>query len=97
MLFAIISSVLLAGCGLSPVKSSFPDVPTKLMEKPVEMKTLVPDSELAMYKITDDTASKVSLTVVIKTITDNYKTCNLYKEQVFSLQDWISQQKKLNP
>jgi hypothetical protein len=90
--------IVLTGClASSPIKTSFPDVPTKLMVAPAELKTVEPFVQSSVIKIDDVSPSGIPLSVVTKTITDNYKTCNEYKEQIFGLQDWISTQKKLNP
>lgn len=95
--FIILCSALtLTACGFGgSVKHSFPDVPPKLMDAPAEMKTIKPmPSET---KLVDESPSGIALSAVTKIVTDNYKTCNVYKEQIFSLQSWISAQKKLNP
>lgn len=94
-LLIILSTLFLTACGGSPVKSSFPDAPPKLMDPPVELKTIKPvPSDI---KPTDDTPSGVMFSSVTKIITDNYTTCNLYREQLFGLQSWITEQRKINP
>ncbi len=96
LLALFLSGILLAGCGGgSSVKSSFPDAPPKLMDPPVELKTIKPvPSDI---KPTDHTPSTVMLSTLGNIISQNYTTCNLYREQVFGLQSWITQQKRLSP
>jgi hypothetical protein len=96
-LLLIPTLLLLSGCISSPVKTSFPDVPTKLMAAPAELKTVLPFEQSSIIKINDTTPSGIAPSVMAKTITENYKTCNVYREQIFGLQDWISTQQKLNP
>ena len=88
-------AITLAACGSNPTKTSFPDVPPKLMDKPAELKIIMPDP--VDTKLTDITPSGVELSAVTKVMTDNYKTCNLYKAQIEGLQNWIAAQKSLNP
>lgn len=98
ILTASLAILSLSACGIvGPIQTSFPEPPPHLMKAPGEMKTLATPEELKAIKITDETPSKISPVVVIKTITDNYKTCNLYEAQLFGLQEWIREQKKLSP
>lgn len=95
LLALFLSGILLAGCGgQSSVKSSFPDVPPKLMDPPAALKTIKPIP--SDTKPNDEAPSGVMLSAVTKIITDNYTTCNIYREQIFGLQSWITEQKKLN-
>lgn len=43
----------------------------------------------------NESSSGVELSAVAKTVTGNYTTCNEVREQLKSLQDWISVQEKL--
>lgn len=88
--------MLLSGCGTLWFKSPFPDVPEKLMTKPAELKTIAPADKVASYQLTDGAPSGIPFSTVSKIIFDNYTTCNLYQEQIFGLQNWILDQKKLN-
>ena len=91
-------TLFLSACGSNPsVKNSFPDAPEKLMTKPAALQTVLPKEQLAAIKLDDITASGIQLSAVTKVITNNYTTCNLYQEQIFGLQNWILEQKKLNP
>jgi hypothetical protein len=45
----------------------------------------------------DARASEVKLSEATTTIIENYGICNQNSEQLKALQDWVSQQKKLNP
>ena len=88
----------LAGCSTAPsVKYSFPDAPAELMVAPAPLKTLRPAESLTGVTVTDSSASDVKLSEVLKTITENYKISNQYKEQILSLQSWINAQKANNP
>jgi len=91
-------ALFLSACGSNPsVKYSFPDAPSKLMTKPAALQTVLPKEQLAAIKLDDANASGIQLSTVTKVITNNYTTCNLYQEQIFGLQNWITEQKKLNP
>lgn len=48
-------------------------------------------------RATDASTSDVKLSEATKTIVDNYGICNQNTEQLKALQDWVSEQKKLNP
>ena len=84
-LIAILSIILLAGCAQQPTKTSFPDVPEKLMAQPKELKTL--DAQGTDIKLTDSSPSKFKLSEISSVITTNYGICNEYREQIFSLQN----------
>jgi hypothetical protein len=56
-------------------------------------KNELPDSTRA----TDETASNVKLSEATTTIVTNYGICNQNSEQLKALQEWVSEQKKLNP
>jgi hypothetical protein len=95
----IIAILLLAGCATeTPYKSPFPAVPARLMEPPAELKVIKeipPNINEAM--LTDTAASNIQLSTVIKTVSDNFGMCYNYREQIFGLQSWITEQRKLNP
>jgi hypothetical protein len=48
-------------------------------------------------RATDETTSEVKLSEATTTIVTNYGICNQNTEQLKALQDWVSEQKKLNP
>jgi hypothetical protein len=56
-------------------------------------KNELPDSTRA----TDETTSNVKLSEATTTIVTNYGICNQNSEQLKALQEWVSEQKKLNP
>lgn len=85
----------LAGCGGNPVKTSFPDVPEKLMATPNTLLKLSSDS--GSISLSDSSPSKFKLSEISTVISTNYGICAEYKEQIFSLQNWILDQKRLNP
>jgi hypothetical protein len=98
ILFPIVMAGMLTACGsMGPVKTSFPDLPPELMKPPVEMATILPIDESQKIAPTDEAASAKKLSEVTKVITSNYKAANLNREQVLKLQDWLREQKKLNP
>ena len=97
ILIAFSLTFILTACGHDPIKTSFPDLPVNLMKAPDELKTLDLPNAPSVIRTSVDLPSKVTLSTVEKSITDNYKTCNLYKEQIFGLQEWLVNQKKLNP
>ena len=85
-----------AGCTNNPVKTSFPDVPTKLMVAPSELQTIQSDS-LTTISIDDVSASEEKLSAFVKIVTANYTLANRLREQLIDLQLWITTQKSLNP
>jgi len=56
-------------------------------------KNELPDST----RVTDASASGIKLSQATAVIIDNYGICNQNSEQLKALQDWVSEQKKLNP
>lgn len=98
ILLPIIAAGMLSACScLSPVKTSFPDLPQDLMKPPVELTTIKPIEESQKIDPKDEAASGKQLSEVTKVITENYKAANLNRAQVIKLQDWLRDQKKLNP
>lgn len=95
MKFLLIPIVLiLAACNSNPVKTSFPDAPKVLMETPEPLVSI----PTKVNTLSDGNApSGIPLSVYTTIVAHNYMTCNLYKEQIFSLQNWILQQKANNP
>ena len=96
IIFAL-SLAVLVGCAGSPVKSPFPDLPVDLMVAPDKLVTLLPNEKADLLKLDDSSPSSIVLSQLGKTLTTNYKTCNVYREQIFGLQNWLLEQKKLNP
>jgi len=74
-----------------------PGRPKQTNDQASSIKTVLPKEQLAAIKLDDANASGIQLSTVTKVITNNYTTCNLYQEQIFGLQNWITEQKKLNP
>ena len=70
-----------------------PEPPVKLMEKPVELSTVQDINKSMSIKLNDESPSGIPLSVVIKSVTTNYTTCNAYREQIFGLQEWITKEK----
>lgn len=88
--------IALTGCvSIPPIKYSFPDVPETLMTAPRPLVTVIQSKE--DVTINDNTPSEFKLSQILKIITENYKASNLNNEQLRILQDWIRQQKLLNP
>lgn len=96
LLSVILISSMLAACGGNPVKTSFPDIPEKLMVDPGKLKTLRPDS-LTTTKLDDSSDSEIKLSTVGEVVTENYKTANKWRELILELQLWIKTQKSINP
>lgn len=96
ILTTIVAAFLLSGCGSNPFKPPFPDLPEDLMKAPTVLKTINTDEQNAKLKLDDTTPSSVVLSTLSKVIVDNYKTCNVYREQIIGLQDWLTQQKVLS-
>ncbi len=104
-LFASLIVVLLSGCAPTIVRTSFPDAPLSTMVPPPPLKPIkpvVPSGEIEIndnYRIIfgDTTPSDVTLSELIKKVTENYKISNVTRVQLEELQDWVRKQKKLNP
>jgi hypothetical protein len=99
LIVALFTVAMLAGCATeTPYKSPFPTPPARLMEKPAELKVIkeIPVN-VTEEALKDSAASTVQLSTVIKIVSDNFGMCYNYKEQIFGLQSWITEQKKLNP
>jgi len=95
LLIALLVLVPLFGCETIPIKYKFPTPPAQLMVEPVTLAVLDKASvntDLAALK--DESPSAFQLSVIAKSVTDNYKTCNLYREKILSWQDWAAQQIK---
>lgn len=92
-------ALLITACNSMPVftNNSFPSAPAELMVPPDELKTLKPISISSVISPTDDKPSDVTLSALTKIITDNYKLSNQFREQIKGLQNWIIEQRKLNP
>ena len=89
--------VVLTGCNHNPIKTSFPNLPDELMKTPIALKTMQTQEQDDAINPAVGEISSIKLSELTKTVTDNYKTCNAYREQIFGLQDWLLSQKKLNP
>ena len=55
------------------------------------VQNVVPDPTTS----TDDAASAIKLSQALDVISTNNTQCNAYRQQVISLQDWITQQEKI--
>lgn len=98
ILVLLIVAIVGSGCTKTVlVKNSFPDVPTQLMSPPREMKPIDPTHKSLTISVTDKTPSGVTLSQISRIISDNYTTCNINKETLLLLQQWVESQKKLNP
>lgn len=98
VLILLTLTIALSGCWLDRfVRQPFPDVPTHLMAAPRAIQTIRPVTEDHPLVLGDPTASGVPLSVVTKTITENYKACTLNNEQLIKLQEWVVEQKSINP
>lgn len=86
LLICVVSMFIISGCAGEPSRTSFPEPPVKLMDRPADLATF-----------SDRKETDIRLSDVTKMVVFNYNTCNLYKEQVFGLQRWIVEQKKINP
>lgn len=86
--------VILSACGSNPSKPTFPEPPARLMQTPVELKTILP-TKTKLGLVDKSAASEVPLSAVTKIISDNYTTCNAYKENILGLQEWITVQKAI--
>jgi len=93
---AIFLGVMLSACGSNPVKTSFPDLPTKLMVEPQTLKTIQTNS-IETIKLDDSTASELRLSALEKVVAENYKLANQWREQILELQLWLKTQKSINP
>ena len=96
LVIAIFLGLMLSACGSNPVKTSFPDLPTKLMVEPTELKTIQANS-IETIKLDDSSASDLRLSVLETVVAENYKLANQWREQILNLQLWIKTQKALNP
>lgn len=97
IMLSLIVVGMLTACGTNQSKkTSFPDLPTKLMVAPGELQTIQPDSITAI-SIDDKSASDEKLSELLKTITANYTLANRIREQLIDIQLWIQTQKSLNP
>jgi hypothetical protein len=92
-LFLILAIPFLTVSCASVEPMKFPEPPAKLMEKPVELKTV--GQWPTEISLTDKTDSGIPFTTVSKVITDNYTQCNVYRETIFSWQNWVTEQKKV--
>jgi hypothetical protein len=99
ILAVIAACLLLTGCpSRGPVKTSFPMPSSALMQPPRELKTLAPaTAEPKLLEFGDGTPSGIPLSTVVKIVIENYNNCNLNKEQLLLLQEWVNEQKKANP
>jgi len=91
----LLVAIVLAGCGGNPVKTSFPDVPEKIMVEPKPLQKISASS--SSISVNDSSASQFKLSEISAVITANYGICNEYREQIFSLKSWILDQKAANP
>lgn len=99
ILIMVALTFVLSGCswfGKGVIKNSFPDLPEKLMEAPAPLKTNRP-ADAPKIELTDSSPSGIALSTTVELITENYTIANKNKEQLENLQDWLRQQKKLNP
>lgn len=69
----LILAVTLVGCSTAPVIPKWPDVPKDLMEACPDLKTVDPQND--------------KLSVIIETVTDNYKQ---YYDCKAKVDDWIT-------
>lgn len=99
IILVLLLTMSLSGCWwtVGPLKNSFPDLPAHLMSEPREMKPIDLTGESLKTALTDTTPSGIPLSQVARTISNNYTTANLNKEQLMLLQQWVREQKKLNP
>ena len=97
-LIIILTALVLSACGgTAYVKNPFPNPPQNLMVPPEKLVTLLTDEQLAKLSVDDQKPSDVMLSTVAETITKNYTLAHKLREQIFGLQQWISEQKRLNP
>lgn len=88
--------LLLAGCAGPSVKTSFPDLPEKLMTAPAEL-SVIDENSIQTIDINDTTNSEVQLSELLDTVTKNYTLTNRIRQQLIDLQLWVQTQKALNP
>jgi hypothetical protein len=81
MKYALIALLILSGCSTTvPVVAKFPKVPSELMEKCQELKTISDDAKLSD---------------VTKTVVMNYTLYNECSIKVDAWSEWYETQKKL--
>lgn len=84
-LLTVALCLLVTGCCTTPPqRASFPTPSTILMSEPPELETLPGDGE-------------VSARDAAATLVHNYTTFWLVRAQLISLQEWVAEQKRLNP
>jgi hypothetical protein len=93
LLSYLVILILLVGCSTSPIKTPFPKAPVEIMAAPAPLKTF---HSTPVGDVNNSSPSGISLSEVGKVVTDNYQTCNLYRAQIRSLQDWINEQYQVN-
>ena len=89
-------ALMMIACSSQQAKSSFPDVPEKLMVDPGQLHTIQSNS-IETIKLDDLSDSDLKLSKLGTVISENYKLANRWREQVIELQLWIKTQKSLNP
>ncbi len=93
---SVCAVILLAGCAGPSVKTSFPDLPEKLMTAPAEL-TVLDENSIETININDKASSEVKLSELIDTVTKNYTITNRIREQLIDLQLWVKTQRAINP
>ena len=83
MIACVSCLVLLSACTTTPLRIPFPTPPDQLMVPPTDLQVL-PESN-------------VELSDAEKIIAENYGTYHLTADQLKALQNWVKQQKELNP
>lgn len=74
---------LLSACTTTPLRIPYPTPPDQLMEPAPELQVLPEDN--------------VKLSDAEKVIAENYGTYHLVVDELNALQNWVKQQKDLNP
>ena len=88
--------LFLVGCAGPSVKTSFPDLPEKLMASPAEL-SVINENSIESIDINDTTDSEVALSQLLDTVTKNYTISNRIRQQLIDLQLWVRTQRAINP
>ena len=89
-------TLMIVGCAGPNVKTSFPDLPDRLMTTPSELQ-VIDENSIDSISISDKSDSDVQLSTLIETVSKNYTTSNRIRQQLLDLQLWIRTQKSINP
>lgn len=89
-------TLMIVGCAGPSVKTSFPDLPERLMTTPVELQ-VIDENSIDSISVTDTTNSEVQLSTLIDVVTKNYTISNRIRQQLLDLQLWLKTQKSINP